>query len=156
MNRCLRSILMGGALGGAGDLAFALTNAAVHDKTPMFLLQLIASGAFGQAAFAGGLPMAMAGTAFHFVLSWLWACMFVAASRRLPWLVAKPWLSAFAFGTLVFLTMRLVVLPLSAFPYPVTFKPVATALDLMSHAFLFGVPIAWAVQKALLTVPAGA
>ena len=50
--------------------------------------------------------------------------------------------------------MRLVALPLSAFPYPVTFKPLATSLDLISHALLFGVPIAWAVRRALLNAPA--
>jgi hypothetical protein len=46
-----------------------------------------------------------------------------------------------------------VVLPLSAFPYPVTFKPLATALDLLSHMLLFGAPIAWAIQRAFLNVP---
>lgn len=147
MARCLQAILIGGAIGGAGDLAFALVNAAVHDRTPMFLLQLIASGAFGQAAFDGGPPMAVAGAAFHFALSWLWAGVYVAASRRLPWLIANPWPSAFVFGTLVFLTMRLVVLPLSAFPFPVSFKPVPSLLDLLSHLFLFALPIAWAARR---------
>lgn len=147
MARCRQAILVGGAIGGAGDLAFALVNAAVHDKTPVFLLQVIASGAFGQAAFAGGLPMAMAGVAFHFALSWLWAGVYMAASRRLPWPIANPWPSAFVFGTFVFLTMRLVVLPLSAFPYPVSFKPVPSLLDLLSHLFLFALPIAWATQR---------
>jgi hypothetical protein len=45
--------------------------------------------------------------------------------------------------------MRLVVLPASAFPFPVTFKPLATTLDLLSHTFLFGVPIALAIRKAV-------
>jgi len=47
----------------------------------------------------------------------------------------------------VFLVMRLVVLPLSAFPYPVSFKPMSVIPDLMSHMFLFGIPIAWAASK---------
>jgi hypothetical protein len=67
-----------------------------------------------------------------------------------------PFASGVAFGIVVFLVMRLVVLPLSAFPFPVTFKPVATALDLMSHTFLFGVPIALAARRALARVPAPA
>jgi hypothetical protein len=45
--------------------------------------------------------------------------------------------------------MRLVVLPLSAFPRPVTFKPLATVMDLASHIFLFGLPIVWATRKAI-------
>ena len=43
--------------------------------------------------------------------------------------------------------MRLVVLPLSAFPHPVTFKPLSASLDLLSHMFLFGVPIALAAAR---------
>jgi hypothetical protein len=53
------------------------------------------------------------------------------------------------FGVLVFLCMRLIVLPLSAFPRPVSFEPLASTLDLLSHMFLFGVPIAAAASKAL-------
>ena len=45
--------------------------------------------------------------------------------------------------------MRLVVLPLSAFPHPVSFKPLAAGLDLLSHMFLFGLPIALAASKAI-------
>lgn len=147
MTRCVRAILVGGAIGGAGDLAFALANTVAHGKTPMFLLQLIASGAFGRAAFDGGLPMAAAGAAFHFALSWLWAGVYAAASRRLPWMLAKPWPATIAFGTGVFLAMRLVVLPLSAFPFPVSFKPLPSLLDLLSHVFLFALPIAWATRR---------
>jgi hypothetical protein len=46
------------------------------------------------------------------------------------------------------------VLPLSAFPYPVSFKPVATFLDLLSHMFLFGLPIALAVRRVAPRGPA--
>ena len=54
-----------------------------------------------------------------------------------------------AFGVVVFGVMRLIVLPLSAFPYPVTFKPLATVLDLLSHMLLFGIPIALAIRGAV-------
>ena len=147
MIRCLRAVLVGGAIGGAGDLAFALANTLAHGKTPIWLLQLIASGAFGQAAFDGGLPMAAAGAAFHFGLAWVWAGLYVVVSRRWRWMIGNPWPSAIAFGTCVFLAMRLVVLPLSAFPVPVSFKPLPSLLDLLSHVFLFALPIAWATRR---------
>lgn len=51
-------------------------------------------------------------------------------------------------GVGVFLFMRLVVLPWSAFPHPVNFRPLATTLDLLSHIFLFGIPIALAAREA--------
>jgi uncharacterized membrane protein YagU involved in acid resistance len=59
----------------------------------------------------------------------------------------RPILAGAFFGILVFFTMRLVVLPLSAFPHPVSFKPVSAGLDLLSHMFLFGVPIALAAAR---------
>ncbi len=65
-------------------------------------------------------------------------------------MLARPLLSAVLFGLLVFLAMRLVVLPLSAFPRPVTFQPLSTVLDLASHMLLFGLPIVWATHKTTL------
>jgi uncharacterized membrane protein YagU involved in acid resistance len=64
-------------------------------------------------------------------------------------MAARPLLAGVLFGVLVFFAMRLVVLPLSAFPHPVSFKPLAAGLDLLSHMFLFGLPIALAAAKAM-------
>jgi len=144
---CAQATLVGGLIGGAGDLAYALVWAGMHGTSPMKLLQVVASGAFGQAAFDGGVTTAAAGLGFHFLMSLAWAGVFAFAARRRPMLTARPVLSAGAFGLLVFLVMRLVVLPLSAFPFPVTFKPLGTTLDLASHVFLFALPIVAASRR---------
>lgn len=144
---CGKAVVTGGLIGGAGDLAYALVWAAAHGTMPMELLQIIASGAFGKAAFEGGAATAAAGFGFHFLMALAWAGAFVLAARRWPALTRRPVLSAGAFGLLVFLAMRLVVLPLSAFPFPVTFKPLGTALDLASHVFLFALPIVLATRR---------
>jgi uncharacterized membrane protein YagU involved in acid resistance len=96
------------------------------------------------------------GLALHFVMSFLWAGAFLVLAKLLPALTLHPLVAGIVFGVFVFFSMRLVVLPLSAFPYPVTFKPLATALDLLSHMLMFGVPIAWAIQRVFLNVPAKA
>jgi uncharacterized membrane protein YagU involved in acid resistance len=108
----------------------------------------VASGLLGNAAFSGGIPIAALGLVLHLLMSYLWAGIFIVAARRFPRLVRQPMLSGILFGVVVFLTMRFVVLPLSAFPYAVSFKPLATILDLLSHTFLFGVPIALAARRA--------
>jgi uncharacterized membrane protein YagU involved in acid resistance len=144
-----RAVLIGGLIAGALDLLFALTNAAVNGMVPPRLLQLVASGLLGQDAYAGGWPTALLGLAAHFALSFLWAAIFVTAASRMPRLVARPVLSGAIFGVIVFLSMRLVVLPLSAFPHPVSFKTLSAGLDLLSHMFLFGLPIALAAAKAI-------
>jgi len=152
----LYAVLLGGSIAGALDILFAISFAAYQGATPVRLLQTVASGLLGSAAFAGGLPVAALGLALHFAISLLWAGLFLALALRLPALTLHPLLAGVLFGALVFLAMRLLVLPLSAFPYPVSFKPLATVLDLLSHMLLFGVPIAWAVQRALLDATAKA
>ena len=149
----LRAVLVGGTIAGALDILFALTFAAVNGVGPVSLLQTIASGLLGETAYVGGAPVAALGLACHFGLSYLWAALFVAAAARLPGLVARPVLAGAIFGVVVFLTMRLVVLPLSAFPRPVTFKPLSANLDLLSHMFFFGVPIAMAAARARRSPP---
>ncbi len=145
----LRAVLVGGSIAGALDILFALTNAAVNGMVPQRLLQVVASGLLGEDAYAGGWPTALLGLVAHFVLSFLWAALFVTVATRVPRLVAKPALSGALFGVLVFLVMRLVVLPLSAFPHPVSFKPLSAGLDLLSHMFFFGLPIALAAARAI-------
>jgi hypothetical protein len=66
-----------------------------------------------------------------------------------PALAAKPLLTAIAYGLLVLLAMRLVVLPLSAFPRPVKFNAFSWGMDLLSHIFLFSLPIVWATRKVV-------
>ena len=145
----LRAVLIGGSIAGALDILFAITYAAVNGVAPVKLLQTVASGLLGKAAFDGGMPAAILGLAGHFGMSYLWAALFVAAASRVTPLVSKPAVAGPIFGILVFFTMRLVVLPLSAFPYPIVFKPLSWGLDLLSHMFFFGLPIAFAAAKAI-------
>ena len=145
-----QAILIGVALAGLGDITFAILFAMSGGATPEKLLQIVASGAMGKAAFDGGAATAAIGLLCHFALSFVWATLFMLAARRLPALRAKPLLNAFLFGLFVFLAMRLVVLPLSAFPFPVRFKPFAWGMDLLSHIFLFALPIIWACRKSIL------
>ena len=145
----LSAILVGGALGGALDLVFAVSFGAYNGIAPLRLLQIIASGVLGADAFTGGGAAAALGFACHFALSIGWAAVFAAAAMRMPALVRRPLLAGLGFGVVVFLCMKLIVLPLSAFPYPVSFKPLSTVLDTLSHMLLFGVPIALIVGRAI-------
>jgi hypothetical protein len=79
----------------------------------------------------------------------MWMAIFFFAARRIPALAGKPLLAAVGYGLLVFFTMRLVVLPLSAFPRPVTFNAFSWGMDILSHIFLFSLPIVWATRKVL-------
>ena len=139
-----KAIVVGGLAGGAGDLLFAVTWAGINGMAPQKLLQVIASGWFGQAAFDGGWNTAAIGIASHFGIALVVAALFSALATRMPVLLERPLVAGIALGIATFLVMRLVVLPLSAFPFPVKMFTVGAGLDLLSHMFLFGTPIAFA------------
>ncbi len=143
------AILIGGAIGGALDLAFAFTFAATNGAPPERVLRVIASGVLGERAFRDVDWAPLLGFACHFLLSWIWATLFAVLALRVRACVEHPLVAGAIFGFVVFFAMRLVVLPLSAFPRPVRFPPLATALDLASHMLLFGIPIAWCIVRAL-------
>ena len=143
------AILAGGAIGGALDLLFAVTFAGYNGASPTRVFQVIASGLLGNAAFTSGTFVPVLGVACHFALSWIWAAVFAAVAWRFRALASRPLLAGMLFGIVVFLCMRLAVLPLSAYPRPVTFPPLASVLDLLSHMFLFGVPIAVIVSRQI-------
>jgi uncharacterized membrane protein YagU involved in acid resistance len=145
----MRTLLIGATIAGILDILFAICFANYNGVAPQQLLQTVASGALGKTAFSGGISTAALGLIFHFALSYLWASIFLVTAWRVPSLTYHPLVSGIGFGIIVFLAMRLVVLPLSAFPFPVKFKLLSSSLDLLSHMFLFGVPIAFATSKAL-------
>jgi hypothetical protein len=147
----LSAILAGAVIGGALDLLFAVSFAGYNGVSPIRVLQTIASGVLGDAAFRGDGPAAALGLACHFGISLAWATLFAALAARIPGLARRPVPAGIAFGAVVFLCMRLIVLPLSAYPRPVTFAPLATTLDVLSHMLLFGTPIAVVVSRALRT-----
>ena len=153
MSPKLRAIAVGGSIAGALDILFAISFAAYGGRTPVWLLQTVATGLLGKDAYAGGLPAAVLGLAGHFAMSFAWAALFVTAASRVPRLIESPVMYGFLFGAIVFVTMRLAILPLSAFPYPVSFTSLGAGLDLVSHLFFFGLPIALAAAKNLRTVP---
>jgi hypothetical protein len=142
------AILAGGTVAAVLDLAFAMSFAAFHGLPPPDLLRLIASGLLGKPALAGGASSAALGLALHFLMSYLWAALFMRAAVHVRVLTARPVIAGCMFGIVVFLCMRLVVKPLSAFPFPVNWAPLASGLDLLSHMLLFGVPIALAGARA--------
>ena len=144
-----RAVVLGGLLGGALDLLFAVSFAGYNGAAPSRVFEAIASGLLGDVAFSGGGGVEALGVICHFGLSILWAALFAALAWRAPALTRRPVLAGIGFGLFVFLCMRLVVLPLSAYPRPVTFKPLATTLDLLSHMFLFATPIAVVVSRAV-------
>ncbi len=143
----LARVLAGGLLAGALDLSFAFLFYGAQGATPQRILQFIASGVLGRESFQMGLGSAALGAFFHFFISVCAAGIYYLASLRLPFLSRRVIVAGATFGILMFLAMRFVVVPLSAVKSgPMKLSSVIG--ELCSHAFLFGIPIAYAATLA--------
>src|ERR1700741_973476 len=103
-----KAILVGGSIGGMGDILFAIGFAAWNGTAPERLLQIVASGWLGGASFEGGLATAALGLASHFAIAFVFAGVYLLASRRVAFLTAQPIIAGAIFGGCVFLFMGLV------------------------------------------------
>jgi hypothetical protein len=139
-----RAILLGGFLAGTFDILYAI--ARLFGRSAQWVLQSVASGWQGAAAFEGGAGSAALGLASHYSIAVAAAGVYYLASRRIPFLTTHAVIAGAIFGPLVYLFMNFVVLPLSAFPFKLSY-PLPTLLEgFTSHAIFVGIPIALAIR----------
>jgi len=148
-NSLLRSIVLGGIIIGMLHviiqewLVFSLLQ-----KTPFILvLQYLASGALGNAAFEGGLATALLGVLFHFFVSFVVAGVFILSADRIPLLRRYVIVGSLLYGIGVFIVMNFIVLPLSAAP-PLPAPPLPLLIELIiEHALLIGLPLGILIRR---------
>jgi uncharacterized membrane protein len=146
-SRALAVVLAGGLLAGALDLTFACVFYGLHGATPVRILQVIASGVLGRGSFQLGAASATLGAFCHFFISICAALIYFLVSRRFEFLRRRVVVSGAIFGILMFLAMHFIVVPLSA-SKPAPLKAGNVIGELLSHVFLFGIVIAYAVSRA--------
>lgn len=113
----LRPIAIGGIIIAILQLLHQWILVTVLGKMPYILvLQYIASGALGEAAFTGGITTAAIGLIFHLFISLAVAAVFILSADRIPLLRRYPIPSALVYGLGVWFVMNVIVTPLSAAP----------------------------------------
>jgi hypothetical protein len=112
--RALPALLLGTLSVGVLDGAFAIVRAAFNGVPPQRVMQSIAAGLLGRAAFQGGTATALLGAGLHFIIAGMVVLTYFLASRRLPILTRHPLLCGAIYGLLVFAVMNFIVIPLSA------------------------------------------
>jgi hypothetical protein len=136
--------LLGGLAAATLDIIYAFAWLNINSgRTPLFVLQSIASGWLGRAAFTGGIAAGALGLASHYGISIVAAAMYGAAVRGSGWIRAHWIVGGIVFGVLVYCFMNFVVIPLSAAPFGPQWTPRAFIQGFISHALVFGLPIAW-------------
>lgn len=145
-SKAYRAILIGGLSAGVLDLTAAFVSSALRGVTPVRVLQFIASGLLGPDSFRGGAGIAALGVALHFVIAFVAAVVYYAASRKLRFLVEHAIIAGLLYGVAVYLFMNFIVLPLSSVnKQPFSFSSLAIG---MSIIILFvGLPISLAVRR---------
>ena len=147
-NPAVFAILVGGGIAGTLDITYAIVYSAIHGVSATRVLQSVASGLLGQPAYEGSAPTAALGFCLHFGMAFLIAAIFYFASRKLAFMTQRAVLSGLLYGICVYVVMNFVVLPLSAFPTPLTFTPTRVLINVVAHMILFGLPIALATRAA--------
>ncbi len=140
------AILVAGLACGVMDLTAAFVTWGVQGVRPERLLQGIATGLLGKSSFAGGWETAALGAACHFFIAFSAATVFYLASRGIPWLTGRPFLSGPLYGVAVYVVMYWIVVPLSA-AAPRHYTWPATLLAIATHVVCVGSPIALAVSR---------
>ena len=99
---------------GVLDILDAFIFFGLRGARPVGILQSIASGVLGRAAYQGGLRTAALGLLLHFVIAFGVVATYLLATRLIPALNRRPWLYGLLYGVVVYAVMNLVVVPLSA------------------------------------------
>lgn len=142
-----RSITSGGLLAGILDLTAAFINGALQGISPDRVLQAIASGLLGAESAKGGWTTAALGVVLHFVIAFGWTINFYAASRKIKFLTNQPMASGIIYGIAVYLMMYFIIVPLSAFPFPMLLNLRSVVINVLIHIFCVGLPIALCVRR---------
>jgi uncharacterized membrane protein YagU involved in acid resistance len=137
----LEIISLAGLLSGTLDITATSILIRTQGIPVKRLLQTVASGALGPAAYQGGKKTAAAGLFFHFLIAFIAALVFYAISRKFSALFDHPLLCGAVYGIAVHLVMSRIVVPLSAAPKR-EFSAKAFLIQLVIHIVCVGLPIA--------------
>jgi hypothetical protein len=145
----VRVILYGGLIAGTLDLSAAFISSWLRAGVgPVRVMQSIASGLLGAAAFTGGATSAALGVLLHFLIATVATAVFYFASRTLRFLVKQPITAGLLYGVAVYVFMNFVVIPLSAVPRRGGTPPLSgRIIGLLIIMFCVGLPIALIVRR---------
>lgn len=141
-----RAILVGGLLAGLLDISAASINGFLRaGRSPMWVLQSVASGLLGSDSYKGGLLAAALGTVIHFTIATVACSVFYFTSRKFDSLVRHAALFGLLYGVAVFFFMYGIVLPLTfhrGFLSPLS----AVVTGLVIHMLCVGLPVSLVVS----------
>ena len=139
-----------GLLVGSLDILAACLNAYLARGTsPVVVLQFIASGAFGKAAFAGGWQMPLLGLLFHFIIAYSFTTLFFLLYPSIKVMSKSIVITAIVYGIFIFVVMNFVVLPLTKIP-KLTIQPGKAVIATLILIVAIGLPLSIFARRFFL------
>lgn len=147
-HRPVLAIVLGGFIAATIDIIYAFVSNGSYGRSPLWVLQFVASGWLGKESFQGGWTSGSIGLASHYAILIVAAALYYAASRISPFLRSQAVAWGCLFGIAIYVFMNFAVWPLSAVPFK---NPPHTTMRLVegfaSHALFVGVPIALCIRR---------
>jgi hypothetical protein len=113
----LKTILLTGIIVGTLDgLAAVILTYGYYDRPPFAVFKYIASGLLGQSAFSGGVLTIVLGVACHFLIAITWTSALFFVHPTISAVLRNKVTKSIFYGSVIWLVMNLVVLPLSRVP----------------------------------------
>jgi hypothetical protein len=142
------AILWGGLICGIMDMTAAcIFYGVLRGVPPIKIMQSVATGVLGAAAYDGDGATAALGLFLHFVIAYGAATVFYFASRKLSFMTQHAIICGLLYGIAVYFFMQLIVVPLSAFPHKGSFTLRGLVTGLSIHMICVGLPISLATRK---------
>jgi len=136
------TVAIAGAVAGAIDLALNTVQALKAGTSVLRPWKGVAAALLGKdAVIQGGDAMAIIGVGLHFLITIGAAAIYYLVAKRWGWLVRHAFLSGLVFGTLFFLALNYVILPLTFIGRPLYVGGQTIAIALPSHIIMIGLPI---------------
>ena len=74
-------------MAGVLDISAAFINSGLNGRSPMFVLQSVASGLLGPGSYKGGFKSAALGAVLHFLIAFVACAVYYIASRKIKAMV---------------------------------------------------------------------
>jgi len=142
-----KAITLTGLLAGTLDITAAIVMyVTATGKSGLDVLRYVASGAFGSEAFTGGMPMALAGLIFHYIIAYSFTIIYFLLYKKIILVSKNTVINALVYGIVVWIIMNIIVLPLSNVP-PFTFDLAKAIKGATVLILAIGVPVSFLANR---------
>ncbi|MXV15295.1 hypothetical protein [Hufsiella ginkgonis] len=150
MSNPLKTILYAGLAAGTLDITAAVLNfMRATGKSPVMVLQYIASAVFGKTAY-GDNNLWIWGLVFHYVVAFGFTILFYVAYQKIRVFGSYPVISGLLYGVFVWIAMNLAVVPMTLIgKFPA--DPVSALINLVILMLMIGLPISLIVNRMSVT-----